>query len=96
LANDSPGEKLGKWYEEQYTSSTFVIFKDNNSYFLRTIYKSGQISDVEMTRSEIPSGVKYIYKDGGYNGEYFVIDKSGNLGLYNSKGKNFTTAKKIS
>ena len=95
LGDKTPGKILGKWYEQQYVSSTFILFKKNNAYFIRHIFKNGQILDEEMTPIKINNGIKYIHKNGGYDGEYFILNKLGDLELYNGKGKHFTTAKKI-
>ena len=86
------GEVIGIWNENKYTYSNLLIFKKDNKTFLKTIYKSGQVSDVELTESKNNNGTRYDYKDGGYNGEYFVLNKENNLELYNKENKNYTTA----
>ena len=89
------GEVIGKWKEEQYTASYYIIYKRNHKYFLRTISKTGQVFDEELSRQVKDKGIKFVYKQGGYNGEYFVINRQGNLDLYNKEGNKFTTARKI-
>ncbi len=91
-ANSVDGEIIGKWYEEQYTKSTYVLFKKENKIFLRTLFSNGQTNDDEMVIIE--KGQKKVeYKKGGYNGEYFILNADNTLGFYNSEDKNFTTAK---
>jgi hypothetical protein len=92
LTEKIDGEVIGKWNENKYTFSNLIIFKKDNKTFLKTIFKSGQTSDVELKESKSKNGTRYDYKDGGYNGEYFIINNENGLELYNSENKNFTTA----
>lgn len=87
------GEIIGKWREELYTSANYIIFKKDNKIYLRTIYKDGQTVDEEL--KEKNKGTRFDYKNGGYNGEYFVLNDKGELEFYNTENKNFTTATKI-
>lgn len=88
------GNVIGKWREEQYTSSNYVIYKKGKQTFIKTIYKNGQTSEEELTEKKVKNGVRYDYKEGGYNGEYFVLNSNEELEFYNSENKNFTTATK--
>lgn len=88
------GEVIGKWHEEQYTSSNYVIYKKDNKIFIKTIFKNGQISDEELKEKKVGNGTRYDYKQGGYNGEYFILNSDGGLEFYNSEDKKFTTASK--
>ena len=92
LSEKVDGEVIGKWNENKYTYSNLIIFKKENKTFMKTIFKSGQISDVELKESKNENGTRYDYKAGGYNGEYFILNKENNLELYNKENKNFTTA----
>ena len=87
------GEIIGKWHEEQYTKSTYIIFKKQNKTLLRILFSNGQISDEEIVMIEKNKQKRINYKGDGYNGEYFILNKDKTLGFYNSEGKNFTTAK---
>ena len=86
------GEIIGKWHEEQYTSSSYIFFKKNNKVFIKTIYKNGQIGDKELIETKAEKGTRYDHKDWGYNGEYFIVTSDGILEFYNSENKRFTTA----
>jgi hypothetical protein len=86
------GNIIGKWREEKYTSSNYIIYKKDDKIFIKTIFKNGQTSDIELTEKKTKEGVRYNYKEGGYNGEYFVLNINGELEFYNSENKNFTTA----
>ncbi|MBO9702517.1 MAG: hypothetical protein J7604_20065 [Sporocytophaga sp.] len=87
-------EIIGKWREEQYTSSNYIIYKNNNKIFIKTIFKSGGTSDEELKEQKVKKGIRYDYKASGYNGEYFILNAAGELEFYNSENKNFTTATK--
>lgn len=88
-------EIVGKWREERYTSSNYIIFKKDSKIFIRTIYINGQTSDEELKEKKNNYGIRFDYKGGGKNGEYFILNNDGNLEFYNSENKNFTIAMKM-
>ena len=92
LSEKIDGEVIGKWDENKYTFSNLIIYKKDSKTFIKTIFKSGQTSDVELKESDTEKGKRYDYKDGGYNGEYFILNNENELELYNSENKSFTTA----
>ncbi len=92
LSEKIDGKVVGKWDENKYTFSNLIIYKKDNKTFIKTVYKNGQTSDEELKESETEKGIRYDYKDGGYNGEYFILNNENGLELYNSENKNFTTA----
>ena len=94
-ADQVEGEIVGKWHEEQYTSANYIIFKKDNKTFIRTIFKNGQTSDEELKTKKGVKGMRYDYKEGGTNGEYFILKSSGELEFYNKENKRFTTATKL-
>lgn len=89
------GDMIGKWNEEQYSSSHYIIYKKNKKTFLKVIYKDGQVSEEELGEKKQGNTTRYNYKNGGYNGEYFIVNESEELDFYNSENKKFTTAKKL-
>ena len=89
------GDIIGKWHEEQYTSADYVIFKKDNKTSIRTIFKNGQTSDEELKSKKTINSTRYDYKEGGTNGEYFILNSSGELEFYNKENKKFTTATKL-
>lgn len=92
LSEKIDGKVVGKWDENKYTFSNLIIYKKDNKTFIKTVYKNGQTSDEELKESKTEKGIRYDYKDGGYNGEYFILNNENGLELYNSENKNFTTA----
>lgn len=86
------GEVIGRWYEEQYTHSSLVIYRRGGVFRLKTIFDNGQISEERMVRR----GMLFTYQPGaGYNGEYFKLLPGGGLGLFNREGKMFTQARVV-
>lgn len=90
------GDILGKWYEEEYTSSTTILYKKCNKIYLGTFRKafgSDEIifNKIQITESKHPQGIKLSYPN--ENGEYYVLspDKQ-RLMYFNSENKCFTTA----
>lgn len=90
------GEIIGLWYEEEYTSSTKVLYKNEGKLFLATFKKqfgSNEISsdNVAITESKHSQGSKLTYKN--EHGEYYVLssDKQ-RLMFFNAENKCFTTA----
>jgi hypothetical protein len=83
------GKIIGKWKEEQYTSSVYVIYQKDNHIFIRTIFPNSQINDESLIMSSEGDITRYDYKEDGYNGEYFKI-ADGILEFYNSENKLFT------
>lgn len=92
LSEKIDGEVIGKWDENKYTFSNLIIYKKDNKVFMKTIFKDGETSDVELKEIKTEKGTRYDYKEGGYNGEYFILNNENGLELYNSENKNFTTA----
>ncbi|MFP9099157.1 hypothetical protein ACLI09_08895 [Flavobacterium sp. RHBU_24] len=94
-ADSVDGEIVGKWDEDEYTFDKYVIYKKNKKTFLKTLFKDGQQNDEELTEKTVDNGIRYDYKNGGSNGEYFILNSDNELEFYNKENKNFTTAKKL-
>lgn len=88
------GKIIGKFYEQQYTSATYTVYEKNNKIFIKMAFKDGSSSDDEMKKSTVSNGTRFDYKDGGSNGEYFILTKSGILEFYSEDNTKFTTASK--
>ena len=48
-----------------------------------------------MIESKVENGKKLEFKDGLYNGEYYILTNNNQLEFYNKENKNFTTAIEI-
>ena len=93
-SNDIKGEIIGKWRSEKsLMGATVILYKnDANKQIMRINWKTGNPSEEEITESSQNGFVKF--NDGNENGEYYLLEKNGTLGLYGKDGK-FDEAVKI-
>ena len=83
------GEIIGNWYDASpLVESTITIYKENTQLKVRLLYGDGSSSIKKLTHS----GQKYIYPN--KFGEFFKIERDGNLGWYSPDGL-IVVAKKI-
>lgn len=88
------GEILGKWKSDQsLMGAVFILYINNeNKMMMRMNMKSGNPIEVKITKSQEKGLIRY--DDGNKHGEYYILEKNGNLGLYSEEGK-FDEAVKI-
>lgn len=73
-------DTIGIWMDDRpYVGSTITLYRENGKLFLKIKYKDGSGSNDEMTESSDAIGTKLVEKGGNVHGEYFVLDKKGNL-----------------
>jgi len=91
---DVKGDVIGKWRSEKsLMGATIILYKnDKSKQIMRINWKTGNPSEEEITESTQNGLVKYL--DGNENGEYYLLEKNGNLGMYGKDGK-FDEAVKI-
>lgn len=91
---DIEGEVLNKWRSEKsLMGGTLVLFKNlSQKKIMRITFKDGSKMDSEIVESNIKGKTKY--QDDNENGEYYILELNGNLGLYGKNGK-FDEAIKI-
>ncbi|KAB1158658.1 hypothetical protein F7018_08555 [Tenacibaculum aiptasiae] len=94
------GEVLNSWFENDaiFPNKKYLI-KENNRFFMKSIYPKNKFaknnSEIkeEVFKEKLKNGLtRYNYENN--HGEYYLIEKNGNLGLYDNLGK-FKEAKKI-
>lgn len=85
--NDIKGIIIGKWRSEKsLMGATLILYKnDSNKLMMRINWKDSNPSEEEI--SEISSNGLIRYDDGNENGEYYLLEKNGNLGMYGKDGK---------
>lgn len=84
------GKVIGMFSEQDYTFSDYTLYEKDKKIFIKTVSKNGEKSDVELIESKNKDGIRYDYKEGGYNGEYFILNKNNVLEFYNAENKKFT------
>jgi hypothetical protein len=94
------GEILNSWFEnDPMLSNKKYLVKENGKLFMKSIYPKSKLTGdggemkKEVFEKKLNNGIiRYDYKNNF--GEYYLIEKNGNLALYDDSGK-FNEAKKI-
>lgn len=82
-----PGEILGKWRSDKsLMGATLIMYKDQDGkLYMQTNFKSGNPMTENLIESDSKGLKRYDYENG--HGEYYQIEKNGNLGMYDFDGK---------
>lgn len=82
-----PGEVVGKWRSEKsLMGAALIMYKgEDGKLFMQTNFKSGNPMTEELKESDWKGLKRYDYEND--HGEYYLIEKNGNLGMYDSDGK---------
>ena len=85
---DSLGEIIGEWLDESpYVGAKYTLMKKNGKIIMVRRFKDGSGSENEMIQKKSHSGrLRFEEKEGNDFGEYYLIEKNGNLGAYDSAG----------
>lgn len=94
------GEVLNSWFDnDAILPNKKYLVKENGKLFMKSIYPKSKLAGdgremkEEVFKRKLKNGlIRYNYKNN--HGEYYLIEKNGNLGLYDDSGK-FKEAKKI-
>jgi hypothetical protein len=92
--NNVDGKQIGKWYEQQATSATYLYYEKDNKFFMKTIFKDGTSMEVKMNQKKVRNGLQLTDPEDTH-GEYYIISKSGELEFYNKDNKKFGIAQVI-
>lgn len=79
------GKEIGRWKDE---GSLRILIEIDGKYVMRTEIKEGGHFDNNVVKN---GKSRYDDIENGH-GEYYVIEPSGNLGMYNAEGKQFAVA----
>jgi hypothetical protein len=94
------GEILHSWFEnDPMLPNNKYLVKENDKLYMKSIYAKSKLAGdggemkEEVFINKLKNGTtRFDYKNN--HGEYYLIEKNGNLGLYNDSGK-FMEAEKI-
>ncbi len=94
------GEILNSWFDnDAMLPNKKYLVKENGKLFMKSIYPKSKLAGdggemkEEVFKKKIENGIiRYDYENN--HGEYYLIEKNENLGLYNDSGK-FKEAEKI-
>lgn len=88
------GEIIGKWKEvDPVMSCTWIIFLEGDQYKIKAVYMDGSQSTEILSKSNYDNLIRFDYSDNEF-GEYLLIEKNGNLGIYDTDGK-ISESKKV-
>ena len=88
------GKQIGKWFEQQATSASYLFYEKNNKFFMKTTFKDGSMMESKINKKKVSSGLKLSDPE-DTNGEYYIISKSGELEFYNKEDKKFATGQPV-
>jgi hypothetical protein len=92
---DSSREVIGKWlYEVPYLGCKITIYRQNGKLYMEKKYHDGSSSNEEIVEKASNIGRRFQEKGALDSGDYYVLDKSGNLQIRDQEGL-VGTAKKI-
>jgi len=91
---DIDSEILGKWRSERsLMGAALILYKNSEGKLtMRITFKNGSTMDSEIVESTQKGKTKY--QDDNEQGEYYILESNGNLGMYGNDGK-FDEAIKI-
>tara|TARA_B110000037_G_scaffold50024_1_gene61476 strand:- start:3700 stop:4335 length:636 start_codon:yes stop_codon:yes gene_type:complete len=85
------GEIINSWFDnDAMMPNTTYLVKENNKLYMKTLYPKNSLTAVseiinEVTEKKEGNKTRYDYENG--HGEYYMIEKNGNLGMYDTDGK---------
>lgn len=83
---DLSGKIIGKWFDDSpAVSGTYTLLRRNGKIFLNVKYMDGSGSENEMIQKK-HSGKRRFEKKADSCGEYFIIERNGNLDFYDKLG----------
>lgn len=87
LPDDSSKKVIGIWLDESpFLGSRITIFRRNGKFFLEKVYKDGSSGTKEIVERSSFKGRTFRYKKKSSAGEFYLIDKQGNLQLWDNEG----------
>jgi hypothetical protein len=83
----SSDEIIGEWIDESpYVGSKYTLNKKNGKIIMVRKFKDGSSSEKEMIQKNQSGRLRFEEKKGNDHQEYYLIEKNGDLGVYDSAG----------
>lgn len=83
----SSGKIIGQWLDESpYVGAKYTLIKKNGKIVMERKFKDGSGSEKEMIQKNQSGRLRFEEKGGNDFGEYYLIERNGNLGAYDSDG----------
>ena len=91
-ANSAPplldGEVVGRWRRDVLPPGLLTIVRRDNQLIARWDYADGSNSEDSLDESRLPDGrLRFEDQGGNANGDYYVMETDGRIGLYDEDGQ---------
>lgn len=84
---NSSGEIIGKWFNESlYSGAKYTFLKRDDKIIMIRKFKDGSSDEKEMIQKNQSGRVRFEEKGGNLDKEYYLIERNGNLGIYDNAG----------
>jgi hypothetical protein len=83
----SPVEIIGEWIDDSpYVGAKYTFMRKNGKIIMVRKFKDGSSSEKEMVLKKQSGRLRFKEKGGNDFGEYYLIERNGNLGAYDNAG----------
>ncbi|MFR9596801.1 MAG: hypothetical protein SNH79_04385 [Rikenellaceae bacterium] len=82
---DLEGDVIGRWKTDKSGFTVYLTETSNGKRFATFAYNFGDPIQEEVKCEKLSNGLKFSHPNN--HGEYYIIYKNGNLGLYSNNGK---------
>jgi hypothetical protein len=83
----SSGKIIGEWLDESpYVGAKYTFLKRDGKIIMICKFKGGSGSEKEMIQKKQSGRLRFEEKVGNNFGEYYLVDRKGNLGVYDNAG----------
>ena len=82
------GEVVGRWRDSSLPGRVLTVVRRDDQLIERWDYADGSNSEDSLEESQLPDGRLRLEDQGGNaNGDYYVVETDGRLGLYDGDGR---------
>lgn len=95
--NVSEGEVLGSWMVNRGMDSKTTAYKKDGQVYMQEVYDTGTLPEDKIYElTKLDEGIKLQSEGGKDHGEYFIINKNGDLEFWSEgSGNYYTTTQKV-
>ena len=82
------GEVVGRWRDSSPPGRVLTVVRRDDQLIERWDYADGSNSEDSLEESRLPDGrLRFEDQGGNANGDYYVVETDGRLGLYDDSGQ---------
>lgn len=91
---DSSWDIIGEWMDDRpFANRKITIYVENDQIYMKTVYKDASSSTDDMIEKKSTRGRRFEEKEGSSFDEHYLINKSGDLEMWDSEGLIYTAKK---